>query len=195
MSLSVAPTHLKELLNMVCHKGHSWDLYSSASILMLSLCIYLQILQNVICSRMTPRFIQQGNTLCKLKQKTKNATTLSWMKSNYYTTKAPVSDLSLRPSLNGQNIENVTEHRLLGLTVDNRFRWQAQIEYLCKSMSKKLFVLSQLQHIINIDTRKIFYNVHIKAHVDYASVVRDSCGEVHFKNNNNWTPYSEGQAN
>ena len=57
VSLSVAPTRLKELLNMVYHKGQSWDLYSFASILMIYLCIYHQILQNVICSRMTPHFI------------------------------------------------------------------------------------------------------------------------------------------
>ena len=44
MSLSVAPTRLKELLNMVYHK-ESWDLFSSASILMIYLCIYHQILQ------------------------------------------------------------------------------------------------------------------------------------------------------
>ena len=33
VSLSVAPTRLKELLNMVYHKDQSWDLFSSASIL------------------------------------------------------------------------------------------------------------------------------------------------------------------
>ena len=53
--------------------------------------------------------------------------------------KHQLSDLSLRLSLDGQNIENVTEHRLLGLIVDNKFRWQAQIEHICKSMSKKCF--------------------------------------------------------
>ena len=45
--------------------------------------------------------------------------------------KHQLSDLSLRLSLHGQNIENVTEHRLLGLIVDNKFRWQAQIEHIC----------------------------------------------------------------
>ena len=44
--------------------------------------------------------------------------------------KYQLSDLSLRLSLDGQNIENVTEHRLLGLIVDNKFRWQAQIEHM-----------------------------------------------------------------
>ena len=44
---------------------------------------------------------------------------------------------------------------------------------------QQLFLLSQLQHIINIDTRHIFCNAHIKPHTDYASVVWDGCGEVH----------------
>ena len=51
--------------------------------------------------------------------------------------KHQLSDLSLRLSLDGQNIQNVTEHRLLGLIVDNKFRWQAHIEHICKSMSKR----------------------------------------------------------
>ena len=48
------------------------------------------------------------------------------------------SGLSLRLSLDGQNIENVTEHRLLGLIVDNKFRRQAQIENIyAKACQKK----------------------------------------------------------
>ena len=31
---------------------------------------------------------------------------------------------------------------------------------------------------------KIFYNTHIKPHIDYTSVVWDGCGEVHFKKMN-----------
>ena len=75
--------------------------------------------------------------------------------------------------MDGQNFENVTEHRLLGLIVDSKFKWQAQMEHIFKNMSKnkQLFLLSQLQHIINIDTRKLVYNAHIKPHIDYASVV------------------------
>ena len=46
---------------------------------------------------------------------------------------------------------------------------------------QQLFLHSQLQHIINIDTRKLFYNAHIKPHIDYVSVVRDVCGKVHFQ--------------
>ena len=44
--------------------------------------------------------------------------------------KHQLSDLSLRLSLGSQNIENVTEHRLLGLIVDYKFRWQAQTKHI-----------------------------------------------------------------
>ena len=99
--------------------------------------------------------------------------------------KHQLSDLSLRLSLDGQNFENVTEHRLLGLIVDNKSGGKPRSN-TCKSMSKeiKMFLLSQLQHIINIEPRKLFYNAHIKPYIDYASVVWNGCGEVHFKNNN-----------
>ena len=49
------------------------------------------------------------------------------------------SGLSLRLSLDGQNIENVTEHRLLGLTVDNKFRWQARIEHIYMQKHVQIF--------------------------------------------------------
>ena len=51
VSLSVAPTLLKELLNMVYHKRQSWDLYSSVSMLMIYLYICHQTLQNFIYSQ------------------------------------------------------------------------------------------------------------------------------------------------
>ena len=149
MSLYVAPTRLKELLNMVYHKGQSWDLYSSASIIMIYLCICHQILQNAICSRMTQHFIQQEKALRKFKTLQLWLDRISvWCNVNHMLInpvktksmiitirqKHQLSDLSLRLSLDGQNIENVTEHRLLGLIVNNKFRWQAQIEHICKSI-------------------------------------------------------------
>jgi len=50
-----------------------------------------------------------------------------------------------------------------------------------KKKKKKKVLLSQLQHIINIDTRSLFYNGHIKPHIGHASVEWDGCSEVHLK--------------
>ena len=37
---------------------------------------------------------------------------------------------------------------------------------------------SKLRYIVNIDSKKLFFNAHIKPHIDYASVVWDGCSDV-----------------
>ena len=60
MSLSAVPTLLKELLNMVYHKGKSWDLYSPTAIVMIYRYINHQTLQNAVCLRMTQHFTHKN---------------------------------------------------------------------------------------------------------------------------------------
>ena len=38
--------------------------------------------------------------------------------------------------------------------------------------------MSKLKYVVDIDTRKLFFNAHIKLHIDYASVVWDGCSDV-----------------
>ena len=120
VSLSVVPTRLKELLNMVYHKGQSWDLYSSASILMIYLCIYHQISAecHILALHTTGKSvvqIQKTLQLCLVRisvwcnvhhmliNPAKTKSMIITTRQNHQ-----LSDLSLRLSLDGQNIENVT---------------------------------------------------------------------------------------
>ena len=82
-----------------------------------------------------------------------------------------LSALPLDLVLNGAKIYQVSEHRLLGITIDNKLRWDSHINNLCKTVSRRVFLLSKLRYIVDIDTRKLFFNAHIKPHIDYASVV------------------------
>ena len=68
----------------------------------------------------------------------------------------------------------MSEHRLLGITIDNKLRWDSHINNVCKAVSRRVFLL----YIVDIDTRKLFFNAHIKPHIDYASVVLDGCSDV-----------------
>ena len=49
---------------------------------------------------------------------------------------------------------------------------------MCKTVSRRVFLLSKLRYIVDIDTRKLFFNAHIKPHIDYASVVWDGCSDA-----------------
>ena len=95
--------------------------------------------------------------------------------------KHQLSPLPLVFVLNGAKIDQVSEHRLLGITIDNKLRWDSHINNLCKTVSRRVFLLSKLRYIVDIDTRKLFFNAHIKPHIDYASVVWDvwdRCSDV-----------------
>ena len=92
--------------------------------------------------------------------------------------KHQLSPLPLDLVLNGAKIDQVSEHRLLGITIGNKFRWDSHINNVCKTVSRRVFLLSKLRYIVDIDTRKLFFNAHVKPYIDYASVVWGGCSDV-----------------
>ena len=64
------------------------------------------------------------------------------------------------------------------MTIDNKLRWDSHPNNVCKTVSRRVFLLSKLRYIVDIDTRKLFFSVHIKPYIDYASVVWDGCSDV-----------------
>ena len=78
----------------------------------------------------------------------------------------------------------MSEHRLLGITIDNKLRWDSHTNNVCKTVSRRVFLLSKLRYIVDIDSRKLFFNAHVKLYIDYASVVWDGCSDVLKKRSN-----------
>ena len=87
---------------------------------------------------------------------------------------------SLQLSLEGEPIEQVRNHRLLGVIIDDQMTWCTHINNLCKTLSRNVFLLSKLRYILNTDCCKSFFHAHIKSHCDYASTLWDSCSDNHF---------------
>ena len=92
--------------------------------------------------------------------------------------KHQLSLLPLDLVLNGAKIDQVSQHCLLGITIDNKPCWDSHINNVCKTVSRRVFLLSKLRYIVDIDTRKLFFNAYIKPHIDYAPVVWDGCNDV-----------------
>ena len=78
-------------------------------------------------------------------------------------------------------IEQVSEHSLLGVIVDNELKWQSHINKIEKTLSKNIYLMSRLKHYSDQITLKTFFHAHIMPHIDYASTVWDECAEVHLK--------------
>ena len=70
--------------------------------------------------------------------------------------------LILNLSLNDNHIEQVNEHRHLGIIIDDEFSWRPHITSTCKTIYKKnLYLLSQLKHFVDTSKQKLFYYAHI----------------------------------
>ena len=91
------------------------------------------------------------------------------------------SPLQLKLTLEKTDNEQVHEHCVLGVTIDTEMKWQSHLSNVCKIVSKKLFLLSQLRYYVNVKARKLFYSAHISSHINYASTLWDGCNDVHLK--------------
>ena len=64
--------------------------------------------------------------------------------------KNQLSPLPLDLVLNGAKIYQMSEYRLLGITIDNKLRWDSHINNACKTVSRRVFLLSKLRAIVDI---------------------------------------------
>ena len=89
--------------------------------------------------------------------------------------------LTLNLTLGRNSVQQVGEHWVQGLIIDEQLRRQSHIDNICKHVSKNLFLPSQLRHYVDSDARKIFFQAHLLSHINYASTVWSGASEVHLK--------------
>ena len=77
--------------------------------------------------------------------------------------------------------EQVREHSVLGITIDEEIKWQPYIDNVCKQVARILCLLGRLRKYVDTDRRKLFFNAHLLAHINYASIALSNASEVHFK--------------
>jgi len=92
--------------------------------------------------------------------------------------------LTLKLYLDKDPIEQVKEHRILGVQIDQELKWESQIAKTRKKISKNLFLLSKLKHYATFDTLKMFHNAHIMPHINYASTLWDGASNHYMKHLN-----------
>ena len=77
-----------------------------------------------------------------------------------YPSPPPPPPLHPYPSLTikGTIIQEVRNHRVLGVIIDNNLAWTPHVNTLCKKISIKVFHLSKIKHFVNFHARKIFFS-------------------------------------
>ena len=89
------------------------------------------------------------------------------------------SPLHFKLDIDSKSVVQVKEHRVLGITIDDEFKWQSHISNICRTVSKNMFLMSQLKQYVSCQTLKIFYSSHIVPLISFSSTVWDGCCETH----------------
>ena len=82
--------------------------------------------------------------------------------------------------LNSQVIEQVSEHRHLGVIPDDQLKWQAHINSITNAVAKNVYLLSRLRHFCNSETCNTFFTLTLCPEL-IMSNVWDGCSDVHIK--------------
>ena len=101
------------------------------------------------------------------------------MHGHCYPSKHQRSPLHLKLDINSETVVQVTEHRVLSITIDDEFKWQSHVSNICKAVSNNLFLMSQLKRYVSFQTLKLFHSSHILPHINVSSADWDGRGETH----------------
>ena len=92
-----------------------------------------------------------------------------------------IKSLMLKLNLGTNVVEQVREHRILGVTLDGELEWLSYIDDVCKQLARNLFLLGQLKPYVSADCGKMFFKAHVQVHINHASTVWNSASEVQKK--------------
>ncbi len=84
--------------------------------------------------------------------------------------------LPLTLDINGASIERERNVKLLGITIDDKLKFDIQVNNMCSKASRQLNVLYRFKNIFNEEEKKIIYNTFILANFNYCPIVWHFCG-------------------
>lgn len=91
--------------------------------------------------------------------------------------KATVPECKISLKVGDKDIKQVTDAKLLGVTIDEHLNWDLHIDKLCKKISKKLGLLKRLKKFMPSNSVNMLYNSIVLPHFDYADVIwGTACG-------------------
>ena len=89
--------------------------------------------------------------------------------------------LSLDLYLNSSAIQQVDDHRILGVIFDETLSWHSHINNMCKTISRNLFLMNKLKHLVSMKALKLFFHAHILSHFNYSSNLWSNASQVYLK--------------
>ena len=80
--------------------------------------------------------------------------------------------------LNNDELNMITNDKVLGIIIDNNLTWSQHVDKVCKKITTNLWRLSRIKEYLTIPQRVQFYKTYIQPHIDYCNTVWGGTSQV-----------------
>ena len=81
----------------------------------------------------------------------------------------------INPKFNSENLNQVDNHKHLGVTISRNCKWAKHINNICQKATKQIFVLRKLKFILNRNNLSKICVPYILPLLEYACELWDEC--------------------
>jgi hypothetical protein len=81
----------------------------------------------------------------------------------------------INPKFNSENLNQVDNHKHLGVTISRNCKWAKHINNICQKATEQIFVLRKLKFILNRNNLSKIYVPYILPLLAYACELWDEC--------------------
>jgi hypothetical protein len=81
----------------------------------------------------------------------------------------------INPKLNSENLNQVDNHKHLGVTISRNCKWAKHIYNICQNATKQIFVIRKLKFILNRNNLSKIYVPYILPLLEYACELWYEC--------------------
>ena len=74
-------------------------------------------------------------------------------------------------SISNTPIEQVEEHKLLGLVIDQHLTWKSHLDYIGAKVAQRLALLRRIKSFLSTDDRHTFYRAMVTPLYEYGSII------------------------
>lgn len=119
------------------------------------------------CSKLNEDLSFLFKNLCQHKLRLNVSKTKAMLISN----KKNIDTNTIDIKINDEKIDLVNEIKYLGIVIDCKLKFEANTDYICKKVGKKINVLARLRNELNCQQKILVYKTIIEPHFTYCSTI------------------------
>ena len=100
-----------------------------------------------------------------------NKLSVNFTKSNFMLFSKTKKSLNLTVTMDGNTLERVNNVKYLGITLNDKLKWNNHIQNLTNKLSKSLYIITKIRHYVDINSLKMLYYSLIHPHLNYCITV------------------------